>query len=233
MTVAKIEPKKAVTRQPKKDLERVLQYLQTADFAQSQRLPPERELAERLGLTRNRLRGSLKRLAANGVIWRHVGKGTFFGRRPASVNVGALSELTNPREVMEVRLVLEPEIARLAAFRANARDIAEMQDCLDKMTATGDWNDWGFWDGRFHWAIASASGNALMLVLFETMQASRGKAIWGKLGESSRRNQRKREIANEHSAILDAIKHRDPEQAASRMRDHLRSTRKAVFGEVH
>jgi DNA-binding FadR family transcriptional regulator len=220
-------------RQPQKDLERVLQYLQAADFAQTQRLPPERALAEQLGITRNRLRGSLKKLATEGLIWRHVGKGTFFGRRPSSVNAGALFELTNPREVMEVRLALEPEIATLAAFRANGRDIAEMQTCLDKMIAADDWNDWGFWDSRFHWAIANAAGNALMLLLFETMQASRGKAVWGRLGESSRRSERKREIANEHAAILEAIKQRDPEQAASQMRDHLRSTRRAVFGDVN
>jgi DNA-binding FadR family transcriptional regulator len=220
-------------RQSAKDLEHVLQFLQGENFAQNQRLPAERELAERLGLTRNRLRGSLKKLAADGLIWRHVGKGTFFGRRPASATAQDLSEVTNPREVMEVRFAIEPEIARLAAFRANARDVVEMQVCLDKMIATDDWNDWGFWDSRFHWAIAKACDNTLMLLLFETVQASRGKVIWGKLGESSRRNERKMEITNEHSAILDAIKQRDPDQAAARMREHLRSTRRAIFGELN
>jgi DNA-binding FadR family transcriptional regulator len=70
-----------------------------------------------------------------------------------------------------------------------------------------------------------------MLMLFETMQASRGKTVWGRLGDSSRRNERKAEITKEHNAILDAIKQRDPDQAASRMREHLRSTRLAIFGE--
>src|SRR5262245_35872188 len=132
-------------RQSAKDLERVLQFLQGEDFGQNQRLPAERELAERLGLTRNRLRGSLRKLAADGLIWRHVGKGTFFGPRPTSATPQDLSELTNPREVMEVRFAIEPEIARLAAFRANTRDVVEMQACLEKMIATDDWNDWGFW----------------------------------------------------------------------------------------
>src|SRR5262245_22253314 len=220
-------------RQSAKDLERVLQFLQGEDFGQNQRLPAERELAERLGLTRNRLRGSLRKLAADGLIWRHVGKGTFFGPRPTSATPQDLSELTNPREVMEVRFAIEPEIARLAAFRANTRDVVEMQACLEKMIATDDWNDWGFWDGRFHWAIAKGCDNTLMFLLFESMPASRGKLVWGKLGESSRRNERKMEIANEHSAILDAIKQRDPDHAASRMREHLRSTRRAIFGELN
>jgi DNA-binding FadR family transcriptional regulator len=218
-------------RQTAKDFERVLEFLQGEELGQNQRLPPERELAERLGLTRNRLRGSLKKLAADGLIWRHVGKGTFFGARPSPASAQDLSELTNPKEVMEVRLAIEPEIARLAAFRATGRDAIDMQSCLDKMDATNDWSDWGFWDGRFHWTIAKASDNALMLLLFETMQASRGKTIWGKLGDSSRRNERKAEITKEHNAILDAIKQRDPDQAALRMREHLRSTRLAIFGE--
>jgi DNA-binding FadR family transcriptional regulator len=218
-------------RQTAKDFERVLEFLQGEDLGQNQRLPPERELADRLGLTRNRLRGSLKKLAAEGLIWRHVGKGTFFGARPSPATAQDLSELTNPKEVMEVRLALEPEIARLAAFRATGRDVVDMQSCLDKMDATNDWGDWGFWDGRFHWTIAKACDNALMLLLFETMQASRGKTVWGKLGDGSRRNERKAEITQEHNAILDAIKQRDPDQAASRMREHLRSTRLAIFGE--
>lgn len=218
-------------RQADQDLERVRQFLQSEELVETQRLPAERELAERLGLTRNRLRGSLKKLAAEGLIWRHVGKGTYFGRGPSSVDPRTLSELTNPREVMEVRFALEPELARLAAFRANGHDVSELEACFEKMRSTRDWNEWGFWDGRFHWAIAKAAGNALMLLLFETMQASRSKAIWGRLGESSRRDERKAEIMAEHTAILEAIRDREPESAAARMREHLRSTKVAIFGE--
>jgi DNA-binding FadR family transcriptional regulator len=218
-------------RQTDQDLDRVRQFLQGEEFVESQRLPAERELAEKLGLTRNRLRSILKKLAGEGVIWRHVGKGTYFGRRPSSLDPRMLSELTNPREVMEVRFALEPELARLAAFRANARDIAELDTCIAKMKSTKDWNEWGFWDGRFHWSIAKAADNVLMLLLFETMQASRSKAIWGKLGVSSRRDERKAEIMGEHTSILEAIRHREPDAAASRMREHTRSARIAIFGE--
>ncbi len=218
--------------QSQPDLERVLQFLQGGNFAHNQRLPAERELADQLGLTRNRLRGSLRRLAAEGLIWRHVGKGTFFGRRPSPVTPKDLSELTNPREVMEVRLALEPEVARLAAFRATARDVGEIEACLKKMRTTNDWSEWGFWDARFHWAIAKAANNALLLLLFETMHASRGQVVWGRLGETSRRKARKGAIAKEHKAILDAIKRRDPDLAAELMRDHLRSTQATVFGQA-
>ena len=70
-------------RQSAKDLERVLQFLQREDFGQNQRLPAERELAERLGLTRNRLRGSLRKLAADGLIWRGMSeRARFLARVP-------------------------------------------------------------------------------------------------------------------------------------------------------
>ena len=71
------------------DLASLRKYLEDRGFAQNDRLPPERELADTLGLTRNRVRGGLRKLESEGLIWRHVGQGTYFGPR--------LSPLVNRR----------------------------------------------------------------------------------------------------------------------------------------
>ena len=86
------------------------------------RLPPERQLSEALGISRTELRKALGVLEAEGQIWRHVGKGTFFGARPIDnfSDVSALARRTNPAEMMRARLVIEPEIARAAALTATA-----------------------------------------------------------------------------------------------------------------
>src|SRR3546814_16992788 len=71
-------------------------------------------------------------MEGNGELWRHVGKGTFIGARPAKEysDVGAIAALTNPREVMQARLLIEPQIAREAALNATAGDLGALTPCM-------------------------------------------------------------------------------------------------------
>ena len=100
---------------------------QSADLGEDGRLPPERELAETLDIGRTVLRKALATLQGEGVVWRHVGKGTFMGERPIDniSDINALVLRTNPTEVMAARLAFEPEIARLAAANATGAQINE------------------------------------------------------------------------------------------------------------
>ena len=85
-------------------------------FQPQSRLPPERDLAQQLSVSRMALRAGLERLEAEGRIWRHVARGTFVGKRP-EVAPKALSFITmntSPAEVLEARLTIEP---RLPAWR--------------------------------------------------------------------------------------------------------------------
>jgi DNA-binding FadR family transcriptional regulator len=203
-------------------------YLAKQDFSHQQRLPPERDLAALLGVTRNQLRVGLRKLAAEGVIWRHVGRGTYFGQRPvgASQPAVALPDLVAPHNVMEARLAFEPELAKYAAYRATPKDIASIDHCLRQMS-----RDYGHWDREFHLAIAQASGNGLMKLMFDMIHASRGEAIWKKLGENTTTPERRAQVLAEHAAIAEAIRHRHPEEAAGRMRQHLLNTKRATFGD--
>jgi GntR family transcriptional repressor for pyruvate dehydrogenase complex len=223
-------------RQTDSDLGRIRDYLQDASFAQQDRLPPERELAERLGLTRNRLRTGLKKLAAEGLIWRHVGRGTFFGPRlrPAGIPfpVDPLQDLTNPREVMTARLAIEPPLARLAAHHATGRDLLEIEACLTQMRSVRDWSGWELLDCRLHRAIARAAGNALMLVMFDTVQANRNKETWGRLREPIALDAALARVSGEHAAIVEALRDRDADAAEAAMRAHLRAVERSIFGEL-
>ncbi len=222
-------------RRTEEDLARLRDFLLQGSFAEQDRLPPERELAGKLGLTRNRLRTGLRRLAAEGVIWRHVGRGTFMGARLAPPGVpfpiAPLPDLTSPREVMEARLAIEPELARLAAFRATGRDLSEIGNCLDRMVAVEDWNSWEALDCRLHRAIAQAAGNTLMLLMFDTVQANRNKDVWGRLREPIEPAAATRLATAEHAAIVDALRHRQADAAMAAMRHHLRRVTRSIFGE--
>src|SRR5918998_1219230 len=116
-------------------------YLAQAQLPENGRLPPERELAAELGVSRAELRKALATLAAEGRLWRHVGRGTFVGNRPvdAPADVAAMARRTNPAEVMKARLAIEPEIARLAALNATPAHVAQMRACLTRSRQAETW----------------------------------------------------------------------------------------------
>lgn len=209
---------------------RLRRYLEDEQLADQAQLPPERVLAEALGVTRNRLRGGLRKLAAEGVIWRHVGVGTFVGKRPADFANDAFPGMvsTSPREVIDARMIYEPMLARLAAFNAKDADYREMQLCLDKMAAAPAWPVWASWDGRLHRAIAKASGNKLLLAMFDTLQMYRNRDVFRAL---DRPFQGVDMAAKDHTAVVEAIRERDPKRAEANMRKHILSLRQAVFGD--
>jgi GntR family transcriptional repressor for pyruvate dehydrogenase complex len=213
------------------DVTRVRLYLDEQRLTEQERLPPERELAEALGMTRTRLRRVLRDLAAEGVIWRHVGKGTYLG--PKLLPNGAdgisdsLSVLTNPREVMEARLSFEPALASLAALRGTGHQFAELARCLDEMRIEKNWTGFRQLDVKFHRLIAQASGNALLLMLFNIIRASQTKEVWGQLQPHLIRS-----IdlpIEEHATILDALRGRNAARAADAMRTHLQAVSDSIF----
>lgn len=105
------------------------------------RLPPERQLAERFGVSRHKLRRGLAQLESEGVIWRHVGRGTFVGALPVRnlADSACLMEMVTPDRVVTVRLTIEPETARLAARDASGSDMALIRDCAQRCRDAAHW----------------------------------------------------------------------------------------------
>ena len=191
------------------------------------RLPSERKAAQQLEVSRSTLRSAMATLEADGEIWRHVGRGTFVGKRPSETkDVFTLpADMTNPSEVMEVRLILEPDMTDLAAHRATTADIAFMKQCLDKGKAAKDTATYEMWDGALHRAIAEASRNTLLLSLFNAGNAVRDHAIWGQLKEATLNDKRRRRYSTQHENIVGAIERRDAGECRRLMREHLESVR--------
>ncbi len=189
------------------------------------RLPSERALAEQFAVSRRELRRVLAKLESEGAVWRGVGQGTFRGQRPV-VNPGGLEELrlrTSPLEVMEVRLVLEPEIARLAAIRATNADLDRLAVISKKLRHSADFETFTAWDSRFHREIAAATRQQLFVALYGTVDGLRTRLAWGKLHRRSRTDEWLDQARSEHDRIVAALADRDPNMAAEAMRDHLRA----------
>ena len=215
-------------------MSRLRGFLATGQFGLNGRLPPERALCLRLGISRSTLRKAMAVLEAEGQIWRHVGRGTFVGARPlgAADGVAAISARTNPAEVMEARLLLEPELARLAALNATPADLAEMTHCIRQTQQARDWRVYETWDGKLHRAIAQATGSSLLLALFDILNGVRRTVAWGRLRVYQLTPDLDHHSFTEHDAILRAIAERDLELAATAMRAHLDAVRANLLGRA-
>ena len=191
------------------------------------RLPPERHLAEELGVSRGTLRRALADLEAEGLIWRHVGRGTFVGNRPVETvqDLTEVARRTNPAGVMEARLALEPELARLAAVHATPADLDELAECVRESRGVGDWRSYEYWDNRLHRAVAQAGANIVLLALFDSLNTIRRTVTWGRLRRFSARPDHTHHSFAEHDRLVRAVADRDPMAAADAMRLHLRSVR--------
>lgn len=207
-------------------------YIKDQGLAPQSRLAPERRLCEELEISRGELRKALSLLEAEGKVWRHVGRGTFVGTRPLDRldEIAALSTHTNPGEVMQARLLLEPGLARIAATQATAADIDRMRLCSKRKDASNDWHTYERWDGGFHQAIAEGAHNTLLLALFNALNTIREATEWGRLRKSRLTGAHRQRSRNQHLAIIEAIVARDKEQAESAMREHLTSVHKALLG---
>lgn len=211
-------------------VEQIKQYVAKEGFNHNDRLPPERVLSEIFGVSRGELRKALAELEDGGLIWRHVGRGTFIGARPVLnlADVAYLGELASPAQVIAARLVIEPELARLASVYGSRSNFEEIQSCNNRCRDATDWRSYEAWDNNLHYAIAKATHNKLLVYLFDILNVVRRSTVWGQ-PRTTRMPPRDHRSFAEHDAICAAIIARDAGTASLRMRDHLVSVRERVL----
>ncbi|MBB3135833.1 DNA-binding FadR family transcriptional regulator [Rhizobium pisi] len=212
-------------------------FIEAEGLEPGDRLPPERDLALKLGLPRTALRRMLSSLEKEGRLIRHVGRGTFIAgsgvsssalRRPASNEGDTLR--TYPAEVFEARLIIEPKIAALAALRATRQEVEEMQKSIARGSTSETLVEFEKWDAVFHRIIVQAARNGLLASLYEGIHAVRAGNLWGKMKEQSLTSERMATYIVSHQAILDAIKDRDSRAAERNMYDHIIEARTNILG---
>lgn len=190
-------------------------------------LPPERELAERFGVSRTAVREAVKALREKGLVEAYSGRGTFITNGTAhamrqSLDLLARSGSQGSAHLSEVRAVLEPEIAALAASRADQQHIANMRDAVAAMDrAINDASAFIEADLDFHLALAEAAANPIILSLIDSIVGLLREQRLG-IFHVDRGPQRGQ---SHHKRILQAVEGRDPERARAAMRDHLQQIR--------
>ena len=203
--------------------QRLREALLSGHWPPGSRLPTERAMADSLGLSRAGIRKALAALKTEGLISQRVGSGTYAHRAaPSAPQVG-------PAELMRARLAFEPQIAELAVHNATAADFVRMDECLAMADAATTVEEFELWDARLHEALAEATHNAMVVLVFKLMSDARRHGEWGALKRRSASRERRAAYQTEHRALVQALRERDARRGAAMLREHLLHVQKNLF----
>lgn len=203
------------------DLERLILE---GELEPGERIPPERELAEHLQVSRASIRDALRELENRGLIDRKPGRGTIVlkpgenGRHAGEV-LGGL-EVLKPelRDIMELRAIVEPPIARIAAGRATARDVTQLRELVEAMESSSVSKErYAELDRAFHQAIAQYAHNPLLVFINERI----AEQIEPSRADRYQTKARQESSSAAHRRILEAIASQDGDLAEHEAREHV------------
>ena len=204
------------------------------------RLPTELELMAGFRAGRNTIRKAMNALRAEGKIVRQVGSGTFVAEpRPAvpPINAAAagqsalsVARLTNPFDVMELRLAFEPGAAAIAALRASLQEIEHMERVIARSARAASLDEFERLDCELHAAFGRATKNVIFANVYDIITAAREHTAWGRLKERVLTGELRRRHAQQHEGIVAAIRERDGERARAEMKRHLDEINRSMFG---
>jgi GntR family transcriptional repressor for pyruvate dehydrogenase complex len=210
----------------------VKQLIAEGRLKSGDRLPPERELAEKFVVSRTSVREALRALESLGFIEIRAGEGTFVRQVSVDALVGPLAlMMTSQREAIgelfEARRVLEPAIAALAASRATPDEVQEMERILESQAREVAAGRTGLAeDAAFHTAVGAAAHNhaitRIVHAIMDLLTQSREESL-NTPGRPTRSHQ-------DHRRILQAIAKRNPSAARQAMLDHLVAVEGLVLG---
>lgn len=191
-------------------------------------LPAERELAQQFGVSRTAVREAVRVLSEKGLVEAYSGRGTFVTNGTSQVirqSLDLMIKIGQPdgsTHLAEVREILEPGIAALAAIRAEESHISQMREAVELMDRSRHDAD-AFIEGDldFHLALAEAAGNPMILSLIDSivglLREQRLRTYY--IGGGPERGQ------FHHKRILEAVEQHDPERAREMMQAHMQQVR--------
>lgn len=194
------------------------------------RLPTERALATRFGAARNTVRKTMNQLADEGLIIRHVGRGTFVARNKTKDGEDRSSQPEfSLGELLEARLMFEPTLAELVAERASEQDLAALSAYLEALRNAGSWSEFKEAKYALHLAIVRASHNSFLISVFERIIESRRRTGWGRPGGHPLPISAVREAAaRDNALIVEALRKRDAAKARELISSYLLRTLMSV-----
>jgi len=229
LTLEAIPRNRVYTEVARQLQERIVNTLKPGDM-----LPPERELARKFGVSRSSIRDAIRTLEAIGLLEPRQGIGTVVCELPSDAIVTPVTSVLLQKrkmigDLLDVRTIIEPALARRAAMHATGEQIAELETILSRQAEkvhAGEISTEE--DSSFHYTIALAADNSVLLklvhVLMDLLQETRERSL--QVGARQRKS-----LAG-HRRIFAALKQHDPEAAEAAMREHLLEIEKVVLQEL-
>ena len=214
-------------------VEQIEESILSGDLKPGDKLPPEHELAEQFGVSRTAVREAVKALTQKGLVVVHVGRGTFVTDGTSEVvrhSLGLMMKIGQEegnQYLVEIREILEPEIAALAASRIQAEDLASLHEAVAVMDRSLD-NTPVFIEADldFHLALVEGTQNPLVLLLVDALiDLLRDLRVRTSRAEGSLNR-----AQQHHKRILKAVEAGDSEAARQAMRKHLNQVREDSRG---
>jgi DNA-binding FadR family transcriptional regulator len=201
--------------------DQIAQLIESGEYGAGSRLPPERDLARQLGVSRPSVREALIALEVEGYVEVRIGSGVYvLGPRP--VTREELPADSGPFELIKARWLIEAECAALAAKEGTRAQVKAIGEALEAMEAKRAKGEMPLTEDRaFHLRIAEASGNSALALVVKTLWDQRAGALFRRLEDHYDTPALWGHATQEHRAIYEAIARHDPAAARAAMRKHM------------
>ncbi|EWY39742.1 GntR family transcriptional regulator [Skermanella stibiiresistens SB22] len=206
------------------------ELIRQGEFPPGHRLPPERDLARQLGVSRPTVREAMIALEIAGLVEVRTGSGAYV--RDAAPPFASSDIGPSPFDLIAARMLVEPEVAAMAAANASDADlagIAEVAELMRRGVAAG--RATRAEDRLFHVRIAAATGNSVVAAMVERLWDDSDEPIFAELSRRAGLPENQRVSVVEHDVILDALRLRDARAARDAMRDHLLGVQRIMMAE--
>lgn len=209
----------------------VRERIESGDWPQGHKIPTEKNISSQFSAARNTVRKALGQLESDGVIKRHVGRGTFVrasSDATASTQIAPSDSLASlavadasPADVNEIRVLLEPAVAELAVARASRSDILRARECYENSLKATEIEDFEYWDAQLHASLIAATKNDLLIAFYDAIHQARQKIEWYEIKRRSLNDVRRGDYDNQHLAMVEALEQRDAAALRQALSSHL------------
>ena len=201
------------------------QDIRQGKLMSQERLPAERLLAETYAVARGTVREALNQLANDGLVEIRRGSGTYVLAIDAYATNPVVENAT-PLELIDARFALEPHICRLAVLNARNQDLEEAEELVVQMeNCLGEPARFSVCDTAFHTLLAETTGNRLLIWIVAQINGVRNQDQWARMRQLTLNETTIAEYNAHHREVFEAIRNREPERAATIMKQHLEAAR--------